>query len=75
MVWELEVEDSLGEDDELSSSLSLFIFRLDKRGRLLVLPVRVRAAGFGGRLLVEMTDGLSEDLAGFIAASFIGDWF
>ena len=69
---------SLGEEDELSSSLSLLIFWFDKRGRLLVLPVRARAAGFGGWLLVEMTDGVFEEFTGmkelgFIAASFIED--
>ena len=78
LVWELEVEDSLGEDEELSSSLSLFIFRLAKRGSLSVLLVRARAGGlgdFGGRLLVDMTDGLSVELTGFIAASFEEEWF
>ena len=69
---------SLGEEDELSSSLSILVFRFDTRGSLSVLPVRVRAGGFGdfgGRLLVEMTDDVSEDLTDFIAASFIEDWF
>ena len=78
MVWELEVEDCLGEEEELSSSLSILVFRFDKRGRLPVLPVRVRTGDFGdfgGRLLVEMTDGVSEDLTGFMVTSFPEDWF
>jgi hypothetical protein len=81
LVWELEAEDSLGEDEELSSSLSLFICRVDKRGSFLVLSVRVNAAGFEGRLLVDVTVGVAEeddvlgDFTGFMMASFIEDWF
>ena len=78
LLWELMTDGSLGEEEELSSSLSFLVFWFDKRGRLLVLPVRARAAGFGdfgGRLLVEMTDGVSENLTGFMVTSFPEDWF
>jgi hypothetical protein len=75
LVWELEADDSLEEEEELSSSLSLFICRVDKRGILSVLAVRVRGGRFVGRLLVEMTDDEFGDFTGFIVASFAGDWF
>jgi hypothetical protein len=74
-VWVASTKDSLGEEEELSSSLSLFIYRLDKRGILSVLSVRIRGGRFVGRLLVEMTDDEFEDFTGFIVASFIENWF
>ena len=78
LVWELEVEDSLEEEEELSSSLSLLICRVDKRGSLSVLVIRACAGLFWGRLLVEITDDVSEEFTGmkglgFIAARFTED--
>ena len=75
MVWELEVEDCLGEEEKLSWSLSFLICRVDKRGRLPVLIVRACVGLFGGGLLVEITDGVSEDFTGFIVAHFTENWF